>query len=121
MKTCCLLATLTTRWLRCAPQFLLIMSILVTGVSPFTAFAELVGSEETDSPCEEKEQEQKREQEEKEQEEIARSFDLRKRYLKGNLRGWYHGDPRLPRFSTLAHRFQQGHCLPNGLRAPLLR
>ena len=121
MKTCCLLATLTTRWLRCAPQFLLIMSILVTGVSPFTAFAELVGSEETDSPCEEKEQEQKREQEEKEQEEIARSFDLRKRYLKGNLRGWYHGDPSLPRFSTLAHHFQQGHCLPNGLRAPLLR
>ena len=121
MQNCCLLATLPTRWLRCALQFLLIISVLVTGVSSSTAFSEFVGSEETDSPWEEQEEEQKREQEEEEQEEITRSFDLRKRYLKGHLRRWHHGDRSLPRFSTLAHRFQQGHCLPNGLRAPLLR
>ncbi len=110
-----LLATLASQWLRCALQFLLIVSVLVAGVSPSTAFTRFVGSEETDTPCEEQEEE------EEEEEEVTRSSDPQKRYAKGSLRRWHQGDRSLRGFSTVAHRFHQGHCLSNGLRAPLLR
>ena len=109
-----LLATLASQWLRCALQFLLIVSVLVAGVSPATAFTRYAGSEETETPCEEQEQEE-------EEEEVTRSSDPQKRYAKGSLRRWHQGDRSLRGFSTVAHRFHQGHCLPNGLRAPLLR
>lgn len=112
MRIYCLLATLASQWLRRALQFLLIVSVLVAGVSPSTAFNRFAGSEETDTPCEEQEEEE---------EEVTRSSDPQKRNAKGSLRRWHHGDRSLSGFSTVAHRFHQGHCLPNGLRAPLLR
>ena len=105
-------AILASRWLRCALQVLLIISVLFAGVSPSVAVQELAGSEETDSPFEEQEEEQ--------EEEVAKFSEQQSRSSKGNLRRWHHGGRRLSAYGRGTRRAIEGHCLANGLRAPLL-
>ena len=114
MRISSALLTLCSQWLRCALQVLLIISVLFAGVSPSAAVQELAGSEETDSPFEEQE-----EQEEQE-EEAAKFSEQRARYSKGNFRRWHHGDRSASAYGTGPRHAIEGHCLANGLRAPLL-
>lgn len=105
------LMTLANQWQRCALRALLIVSVLVAGVSPCVVAQGFAGSEEIDTPCEEQEEEER---------EVAKFSQQSARYSKGNLKRWYHGDRRSRGFSCGTRHAIQGHCLPNGLRAPLL-
>lgn len=104
------LVTLSGQWLCCALQVLLISSVLFAGVSSSVTVQELAASEETDSPFEEQEQE----------EEAAKFSEQQARHSKGNLRRWHHGDRSSFAYGRGTRRAIEGHCLANGLRAPLL-
>ena len=102
------LVTLSGQWRRCALQVLLITSVLFAGVSPAVTAQELAASEATDSPFEEQE------------EEAAKFSEQQARHSKGNLRRWHHGDGSSFAYGRGTRRAIEGHCLANGLRAPLL-
>ena len=116
MRMLSALLTLFSQWLRCALQVLLITSVLFTGILPVTTAQELAGSEETNSPVEE--QEEKKQEEEKE--ELAKFSEQQGRSSKGNLRRWHDGDCSASAYGTGPRHAVDGHCLANGLRAPLL-
>jgi len=108
MRISSVLLTLASQWRRCALQVLLITSVLFAGVSPAVTAQELAASEEADSPFEEQE------------EEAAKFSEQQARYSKGNLRRWHDGDCRASAYGRGTRRAIEGHCLANGLRAPLL-
>ncbi len=108
MRISSALVTLSGQWLRCALQVLLITSVLFAGASPSVAGQEFAGSEEKDSPFEEQE------------EEVAKFSERQARYSKGHLRRWHHGNRGSSAYGSGVRRAIEGHCLANGLRAPLL-
>jgi len=111
MRLSSALLTLASRWLRCALQVLLITSVLFAGVSPAVTAQELAASEEADCPFEEQEEQE---------EEAAKFSEQQSRYSKGNLRRWHDGDCSASAYGTGPRHAVDGHCLANGLRAPLL-
>ncbi|MFP6601178.1 MAG: hypothetical protein VB862_01490, partial [Pirellulaceae bacterium] len=95
----------------CALQVLLISSVLFAGVSSSVTVQELAASEEADSPFEEQEEQE---------EEVAKFSEQQARYSKGNLSRWRDGDRSSFTYGRGTRRAIEGHCLANGLRAPLL-
>jgi len=111
MRMLSALLTLFSQWLRCALQVLLIISVLFAGVSSSVAVQERAASEEADSPFEEQEEQE---------EEVAKFSEQQARYSKGNFRRWHDRDCNSVAYGRRARRAIEGHCLANGLRAPLL-
>jgi len=110
MRMLSAILTLASRWLYCALQVLLITSVLFAGVLPTVTAQDRTSSEETDSPAEEEEQ----------AEELAKLSEQQLRYSKGNFRRWHNQGRSACVYSTGPRHVVEGHCLANGLRAPLL-
>jgi hypothetical protein len=104
----------TKRWLRCMLHAILVSSVLLTGEASSLLALEVVTNEESDASGEEKEARNSK------KEGIAESFRRRTRCSTSNLGQWYHRTLVSVGSHNCDPCYHHGHCLSNGLRAPLL-
>ena len=117
MRTWKVFLVLARQIFYCALQFLVMISVLFAGVLPAVTAHDRAGCEKTGSPF--KKQEEKKEQD-REEEELVRFSEehvLPEGASVASRMGTVVASP-LGRFSR---RVVVGHCLANGLRAPLLQ